>query len=246
MTKKELVRLVKMNSKEIKRSVIRWDVTDENGIRIVNFQPEPDRVPINNKIKDVNDVFLRAYNLLHPDNEVDKVEDVFSKYGIDVNGKPGFNARLAQTLLSNMNKSESHTSDFSETMKELFEIGCKIKVKRLKNSSTKFPDLLKSITPNFIQSLDACHMRNTINSMSGKGIKDFWSVHDSFGTHACNVELMKETVIEEFVNLHRGRNIEYWCNHMLDNWEEIRDPKLELPSNDLDYESVSKSEFMIG
>ena len=31
-----------------------------------------------------------------------------------------------------------------------------------------------------------------------------------------------------------------------EDWEEIRDPKLELPSNDLDYESVSKSEFMIG
>ena len=85
----------------------------------------------------------------------------------------------------------------------------------------------------------------SINSMSEKGIKDFWSVHDSFGTHACNVELMRKTVIEEFVNLHRGRNIEYWCNHMLDNWEEIRDPELELPSNDLDYHSVSKSEFMI-
>ena len=246
ITKKELVRLVKMNSKEIKRSFICWDVTDENGIRIVNFQPEPDRVPINNKINDVNDVFLRSYNLLHPDNELDNVDDVFIKYGIDVNGKPGFNARLAQTLLSNMNKSESRTTEFSKTMKILFEIGCKLKVKRLKKSKIDYKDLLKSITPNFIQSLDACHMRNTINSMSEKGIKDFWSIHDSFGTHACNVELMKETVIEEFVNLHKGRNIEYWCNHMLENWEEIRDPKLELPSNDLDYESVSKSEFMIG
>jgi len=128
----------------------------------------------------------------------------------------------------------------------LFEIGCKLKVKRLKKSKIDYKDLLKSITPNFIQSLDACHMRNTINSMAKKGIKDFWSIHDSFGTHACNVEIMKETVVEEFVNLHQGRNIEYWCNHMLENWEEIRDPKLELPSNDLDYESVSKSEFMIG
>ena len=246
ITKKELVRLVKKNSKEIKRSFICWDVTDENGIRIVNFQPEPDRVPINNKINDVNDVFLRAYNLLHPDNELDNVEDVFIKYGIDVNGKDGFNARLAQTLLSNMNKSESHTTEFSKTMKMLFEIGCKLKVKRLKKSKINYKDLLKSITPNFIQSLDACHMRNTINSMSEKGIKDFWSIHDSFGTHACNVELMKETVIEEFVHLHRGRNIEYWCNHMLENWGEIRDPKLDIPSNDLDYESVSKSEFMIG
>ena len=56
-------------------------------------------------------------NLLHPDNELDNVEDVFIKYGIDVNGKPGFNARLAQTLLANMNKSESHTTEFSKTMK---------------------------------------------------------------------------------------------------------------------------------
>ena len=127
---------------------------------------------------------------------------MFIKYGIDVNGKPGFNARLAQTLLSNMNKSESHTTEFSKTMKMLFEIGCKLKVKRLKKSKIDYKDLLKSITPNFIQSLDACH--EEYNKLDGeKGIKDFWSIHDSFGTHACNVEIMKETVVEEFVNLHK-------------------------------------------
>ena len=247
ITKKELVRLVRMYSNKIKRSFICWDVTDEDGIRIVNFQPEPDRAQINNKnTKSVNDVFLRAYNLLHPDNKVDKVEDVFTEYGIDIDGKSDYNARLAQIFLSNMSRSESYTDEFNKIMKNLFEIGFTLRVKRLNKSEIKYKDLLKSITPNFIQSLDACHMRNTINSMSERGIKDFWSVHDSFGTHACNVELMKKTVIEEFVNLHRGRNIEYWCNHMLDNWEEIRDPELELPSNDLDYHSVSKSEFMIG
>ena len=146
-----------------------------------------------------------------------------------------------------MSTSESYTDEFNKIMKNLFEIGFTLRVKRLNKSEIKYKDLLKSITPNFIQSLDGCHMRNTINSMSERGIKDFWSVHDSFGTHACNVELMKKTVIEEFVNLHRGRNMEYaLCNHTLDNWEEIRDSELELPSNDLDYHSVSKSEFMIG
>ena len=128
-------------------------------------------------------------------------------------------------------------------MKNLFEIGFTLRVKRLNKSEIKYKDLLKSITPNFIQS---CLSHEEYYKLTERGIKDFWSVHDSFGTHACNVELMKKTVIEEFVNLHRGRNIEYWCNHMLDNWEEIRDPELELPSNDLDYHSVSKSEFMIG
>ena len=82
-----------MYSNKIKRSFICWDVTDEDGIRIVNFQPEPDRAQINNK-NTKQRVFLRAYN----DNKVDKV----TEYGIDIDGKSDYNARLAQIFLSNM------------------------------------------------------------------------------------------------------------------------------------------------
>jgi DNA-directed RNA polymerase len=62
----------------------------------------------------------------------------------------------------------------------------------------------QSIAPNFVHSLDASHMIMAINSMAEKGINYFHMVHDSFATHAANIELMRDAVRSTFVELHRG------------------------------------------
>ena len=59
----------------------------------------------------------------------------------------------------------------------------------------------KGIAPNFIHSLDATHMYLTILSCDKKGIKNFSTVHDSFATHACDIDILVETLKEEFINL---------------------------------------------
>lgn len=61
-----------------------------------------------------------------------------------------------------------------------------------------------SLTPNFIHSFDAKHMENVILTLSKRGVEDFWAVHDSYGVHACNVDLLFETVREEFSKLHEN------------------------------------------
>ena len=37
-------------------------------------------------------------------------------------------------------------------------------------------------------------MREVINAMSEKQIDSFWAVHDSFGTHAADIETMREII----------------------------------------------------
>jgi len=59
----------------------------------------------------------------------------------------------------------------------------------------------KGIAPNFIHSLDATHMYLTILSCHKKGINNFSTVHDSFATHACNIDILVETLKEEFISL---------------------------------------------
>jgi len=59
------------------------------------------------------------------------------------------------------------------------------------------------LVPNFIHSFDAKHMENVINSLNKQGINDIWAVHDSFGVHACDVDLLMKTVKNEFVGLHK-------------------------------------------
>jgi DNA-directed RNA polymerase len=51
------------------------------------------------------------------------------------------------------------------------------------------------IAPNFVHSLDASHMANTINAFDGS----FAAVHDSFSTHADDVDLLQEILKETFI-----------------------------------------------
>jgi DNA-directed RNA polymerase len=63
---------------------------------------------------------------------------------------------------------------------------------------------MNAIVPNIIHSLDACHLMMVVNKCREVGIKDFAAIHDSFGTHACNVEELQKIIREEFVNLYKG------------------------------------------
>jgi hypothetical protein len=76
-----------------------------------------------------------------------------------------------------------------------------------------------SMAPNFVHSLDAYHMRSSINrmksEMSGKGEDlSFWAVHDAFGTHACDIELMRKIVKDCFFEMHQSRNLNDWTAEM--------------------------------
>ncbi|CAO1635376.1 unnamed protein product [Jaminaea pallidilutea] len=55
--------------------------------------------------------------------------------------------------------------------------------------------------PNFIHSLDATHMLLTALECQDAGLT-FASVHDSYWTHACDVETMSEIIRDTFVRLH--------------------------------------------
>jgi DNA-directed RNA polymerase len=60
--------------------------------------------------------------------------------------------------------------------------------------STAFP-------PNFIHSLDATHMLMSAVACHKKNMT-FASVHDSYWTHACDVDAMNEVIRDQFIELH--------------------------------------------
>jgi DNA-directed RNA polymerase len=55
--------------------------------------------------------------------------------------------------------------------------------------------------PNFIHSLDATHMLLSAIACSRAGL-DFAAVHDSYWTHACDVDTMNSCLRDEFIKLH--------------------------------------------
>jgi len=70
---------------------------------------------------------------------------------------------------------------------------------------TDFPDVrgfMCGISPNFIHSMDAAHMSLVISKWHG----DFGAVHDSFSTHATDVEHLLAHTKQEFINMYDKPN----------------------------------------
>ena len=82
-----------------------------------------------------------------------------------------------------------------------------------------------AIPPNLIHSLDAYHMRWTVNQMP-EGC-DFWVVHDAFGTHPRDIPKLRENITQGFYNLHSERDINDWLASMIreDMYKEIYNQK---------------------
>ena len=63
---------------------------------------------------------------------------------------------------------------------------------------------MNSLVPNVIHSYDAAHMMHVVNECGRRGINCFHAIHDSFGTHACDVEELHEVIRSEFVIMYSG------------------------------------------
>ena len=60
----------------------------------------------------------------------------------------------------------------------------------------------RGIAPNFIHSLDACHMRMVVKALSRNGVTDIWSVHDAFGCHPNHIDDLRLIVNTTFAQVH--------------------------------------------
>lgn len=68
--------------------------------------------------------------------------------------------------------------------------------------------LSRSISPNFIHSIDAAHAAKLIAKCAAEGINSITSVHDSFGTHASNMKTMQKNIRETFVEIHSANQLQ--------------------------------------
>ena len=70
-------------------------------------------------------------------------------------------------------------------------------------------EALQAISPNFIHSLDAAHMFLTIDMISKLyGIIDLCMIHDSYGCHANDMDIMRDCLRHTFVDIHAENQLE--------------------------------------
>ncbi|THF98927.1 hypothetical protein TEA_004809 [Camellia sinensis var. sinensis] len=94
-------------------------------------------------------------------------------------------------------KTERHVIRTSLQVLALQREGDSVEVRKQR---TTFP-------PNFVHSLDGSHMMMTAVACRDAGLR-FAGVHDSFWTHACDVDRMNRIIREKFVELYRTSILE--------------------------------------
>jgi DNA-directed RNA polymerase len=62
------------------------------------------------------------------------------------------------------------------------------------------------VSPNFIHSLDAAHLMRTVNLLVDNGVRSFAMIHDSYGVHACDTDLLHVAIREAFIEQYE-RNV---------------------------------------
>jgi Autographiviridae RNA polymerase len=98
------------------------------------------------------------------------------------------------------------------------------------------------IVAHLVHSMDAAHMMQTINRLHAEGIRHFAMVHDSYGVHACDVDLLNRVLREEFVRIYS----EPVLQNFLDQQRKAH-PGISLPdppqTGDLDIQQVLSSPY---
>lgn len=84
--------------------------------------------------------------------------------------------------------------------------------------STAFP-------PNFIHSLDATHMLMSALACHEKGMT-FASVHDSYWTHACDVDEMNKVIRDQFIELHSQPIMQNLYNEFTERYKNFKVPAI--------------------
>lgn len=85
-------------------------------------------------------------------------------------------------------------------------------------------DQALAAAPNVVHSLDSAHLALTVVAARDDGIEHFALIHDSYGTHACNVERLGKILREEFVKMYSGDWLEVFERQVQEYAESIELP----------------------
>jgi hypothetical protein len=81
------------------------------------------------------------------------------------------------------------------------EIRFSIKLHSEKRSDSKESS---GLPPNFVHSIDACHMRSFVQKFNAETNCDMiWSVHDAFGSHPNYIDTLSRVAVETFFETHK-------------------------------------------
>ena len=101
------------------------------------------------------------------------------------------------------------------------------------------------IAPQFVHSMDAAHLMQTVARLHSEELGHFQVIHDSYGVHACDVDKLNGVLREEFVKIYRK---DVLTNFLREQTAHISDHKIHLdnppPQGKLVIEEILKSDYL--
>lgn len=102
-----------------------------------------------------------------------------------------------------------------------------------------------AISPNYVHSMDASHLMETVNGMLDAGISGFAMVHDSYGTHACDVGEMAIILREKFIAMYEIDQLQSFRDQLITQLPDELAKALPqcLPRGDFDLDQVQEAMY---
>lgn len=97
---------------------------------------------------------------------------------------------------------------YFKTQKHVIKTSLQVLALQRSSDSVEARKQRTAFPPNFVHSLDSTHMMMTAIACRDAGLH-FAGVHDSYWTHACDVDKMNQILRENFVELYRAPILEY-------------------------------------
>ncbi|MEX3555439.1 MAG: DNA-directed RNA polymerase [Burkholderia gladioli] len=106
-------------------------------------------------------------------------------------------------------------------------------------------DQRAGVAPNFVHGVDASHMAFVVNDLYRRGVRNFWMIHDSFGTPLAQCEEVFRSTREQFIELMSPDLLRRWTEDVTAALtDEQRETLPELPSyGTLDLSVVRESAY---
>lgn len=102
-------------------------------------------------------------------------------------------------------------------------------------------------SPNFVHSMDASHLQHVVVKCVQEGISSFAMIHDSFGTHACDVERLQEITRNTFADIYTEDWLQKLYLHTQSRLKGdglARIDKLQVVYGDLDINETRSAEYL--
>ena len=132
----------------------------------------------------------------------------------------------------------------SRRTKDAFDMYMKLRVPKATKTGkeVKTSKQRNGACANFIHSRDASHMHLTIGRCADSGIRSFSMIHDSFGTHAADVDVMVNHLRAVFVDIYSG-DVFAELADQISEYTTMPEMTTELVTGTLDIQRVLESEL---